>query len=55
METQIHDYVLFYDRDVKRWVVVLRDKDGNGLERTLFKHQQTAAEYGLEKTGVKYA
>ena len=52
--SQIEDYTLFYDRDIKRWVVTLRDKDGNYVAAETFTNKVKAAFYGLNKTGSPY-
>ena len=52
--SEIHDYTLFYDRDIKRWVVTFRDKDGNCVEAEIFSNKVRAGEYGLRKTGKRY-
>lgn len=48
MTNKIHDYVLFYNRDVKAWVVTFRDVDGNFVDSKKFKNQYIAARFGLE-------
>lgn len=52
--SQIEDYTLFYDRDIKRWVVTLRDKNGNCIDAVIFGNKVKAGEYGLTRTGKRY-